>query len=108
VKGIVKESSAPGATLESHLLDPRSGEGEIVVKVESAAICGTDLHIYKWNPWARARVRPPMVFGHEFSGVVIETGDLGQIIAAKYPFEEFQSAFEAAIGGILGKVILVP
>ncbi|MDP2857169.1 MAG: L-threonine 3-dehydrogenase [Bacillota bacterium] len=74
MKGIVKESFARGAALRRDLPDPRPGEGEVVVKVEAAAICGTDLHIYNWSPWAQARVKPPMVFGHEFAGKVVETG----------------------------------
>ncbi len=74
MKGIVKESFVRGATLRHDLPDPCPGEGEILVKVKATAICGTDLHIYNWNPWAQARVRPPMVFGHEFAGEVIEVG----------------------------------
>jgi threonine 3-dehydrogenase len=74
VRGIVKETFVRGAALRSDLPDPRPGEGEILVKVHASAICGTDLHIYNWNAWAQARVRPPMVFGHEFAGEIVETG----------------------------------
>jgi threonine 3-dehydrogenase len=44
------------------------------VRVRSASICGTDLHIYEWNPWSASRIRPPMTFGHEFCGTVESIG----------------------------------
>jgi threonine 3-dehydrogenase len=46
------------------------------VKIEKAAICGTDLHIYEWNEWAKKRIKKlPLIIGHEFSGVVVEKGE---------------------------------
>jgi len=74
MKGIVKVGPVPGATWREDLPQPRPGEGEILVRVKAAAICGTDLHIYNWTPWAEKRIKPPMVFGHEFSGEVVEVG----------------------------------
>jgi threonine 3-dehydrogenase len=53
---------------------PSIGELDLLVEVEAAAICGTDIHIYDWTPYAQSRVKPPMVFGHEFCGVVQEVG----------------------------------
>ena len=47
---------------------------DVLVKIHSAAICGTDLHIYKWNPWAARTYRPPLRLGHEFAGTVIAVG----------------------------------
>jgi threonine 3-dehydrogenase len=56
--------------------DPRPGRGEVLVKVERAAICGTDIHIWEWNDWARSRIkRLPLIVGHEFSGMVVEKGE---------------------------------
>jgi threonine 3-dehydrogenase len=46
----------------------------VLVRVSAASICGTDLHIYAWDPWSASRVRPPMTFGHEFCGVVEKVG----------------------------------
>lgn len=63
-----------GAGLE--LVDvpvPAIRPGEILLKVFAGGICGTDLHIYEWNPWARARIHPPLVLGHEFCGTVVES-----------------------------------
>lgn len=74
MKGLVKETGAPGAVLRTDLAVPRIGDGEVLVKVKMTAICGTDLHIYRWNDWAKARVPVPMIFGHEFAGEVVRTG----------------------------------
>ncbi|MFP3896038.1 MAG: L-threonine 3-dehydrogenase [Anaerolineales bacterium] len=73
MKALVKERAARGAAL----LDverPTIGPRDLLVKVEAAAICGTDNHIYDWTPWAQARIEPPMIFGHEFAGEVVKVG----------------------------------
>lgn len=73
MKAVVKTAPGPGAELrELHV--PRPGPGEILVKVRAASICGTDYHIYRWDPWSAGRVRPPLVLGHEFCGEVAELG----------------------------------
>ncbi len=46
----------------------------MLVKVKVSAICGTDVHIYSWDPWAQSRIKPPLIFGHEFCGTVVELG----------------------------------
>lgn len=72
-KALVKEKRGPGAVLKE--LDiPGLGPKEVLVRVQAAAICGTDIHIYDWDDWANARVKPPMIFGHEFCGEVVEIG----------------------------------
>jgi threonine 3-dehydrogenase len=71
---VVKAAAAPGARLETVPV-PRYGPRDILVRVRATTICGTDLHIYRWDPWAQSRIRPPMVFGHEFSGDVVAAGD---------------------------------
>ncbi len=55
---------------------PAVGDDEVLVRVEAASVCGTDLHIYRWDEWAQRRIRPPLVIGHEFAGTVVETGSL--------------------------------
>lgn len=70
---VVKTARRPGFTL-SDVPDPEPQEGEVLVRVEAASICGTDLHLYDWNPWAASRVHPPRVMGHEMGGVVEEVG----------------------------------
>jgi threonine 3-dehydrogenase len=48
---------------------------EVLVRVRWAAICGTDIHIYNWNDYAKQRIKPPIIFGHEFSGDIVEVGE---------------------------------
>lgn len=73
MKALVKHAPARGARLEQvSIPDPQPGE--VLVKVTAAAICGTDVHIYTWDPWAAGRIKPPLVFGHEFCGEVIALG----------------------------------
>lgn len=74
MKGIVKRFAEPGAELCTDIPIPSVGEDDVLVKVHVAAICGTDQHIYSWNNWAQARLRLPMVFGHEFSGEIVAAG----------------------------------
>jgi threonine 3-dehydrogenase len=53
---------------------PEPGPGEVLIEVAAASICGTDLHIHDWNPWAAGRIRTPITFGHEVAGHVAATG----------------------------------
>ena len=53
---------------------PGLGPNDVLVAVQATSICGTDLHIYSWDPVMRRRIHPPMVFGHEFCGVVEKVG----------------------------------
>ncbi len=71
---MVKREAGPGAEL-LEVETPRPGPREVLVKVEAASICGTDVHIYQWNEWARRRVKPPLILGHEFTGEVVELGE---------------------------------
>jgi threonine 3-dehydrogenase len=70
-----KERAAPGLDLVEVPL-PAVGDDEVLVRVEAASICGTDLHIFRWDDWAQRRIRPPLVLGHEFAGTIVETGKL--------------------------------
>ena len=47
---------------------PLPGTNEVLVKLEKTAICGTDLHIYKWDEWSQNHIKPGLVIGHEFVG----------------------------------------
>ena len=53
---------------------PSIADDEVLVRVEAASVCGTDLHIYKWDDWAQRRIHPPLTLGHEFAGTVVATG----------------------------------
>lgn len=73
--GIVKERPETGAIYKKDLVVPQVGPRDILVKVKAVAICGTDQHIYNWTKYAQDRIQLPMVFGHEFSGDVVKTGE---------------------------------
>ena len=53
---------------------PEIGLTDVLVQVKMASICGTDLHIYEWDDWAKATVHVPMVIGHEFVGEIVSVG----------------------------------
>ena len=74
MRALRKTSKGRGAGLEEIAI-PEPGEGEVLVRVHAASICGTDLHIYEWNEWAENRIpRVPMTFGHEVAGWVEAVG----------------------------------
>lgn len=73
MRAIVKETKGPGATMRRMPI-PEIGPKDVLIKVKATAICGTDVHIYTWDPWSQSRVNPPRIFGHEFCGNVVEVG----------------------------------
>ncbi|HVP22727.1 MAG TPA: L-threonine 3-dehydrogenase [Conexivisphaerales archaeon] len=73
MKAVVKARPAYGADFLD-MPEPVIKKNELLVKVRATSICGTDVHIYDWNEWAAARVKPPLVMGHEFAGEVVEVG----------------------------------
>ena len=65
----------PGVGLELRKVPvPQPGPGEVLIKVHKTAICGTDVHIYNWDPWAQEHIRPPMTIGHEYVGEIAALG----------------------------------
>jgi len=73
MQAVVKAEPAPGIELREVPV-PAPGAGEVLVRVQAASVCGTDLHIYEWDPWAKGRIHPPLIPGHEFSGAVAAVG----------------------------------
>ncbi len=74
MRALVKHHAGFGAELREVAI-PEPGPDEVLIKVRATTICGTDVHIYSWDDWAAKRVNPPLVFGHEFSGEVIQVGE---------------------------------
>ncbi|MDR5726327.1 MAG: L-threonine 3-dehydrogenase [Terriglobia bacterium] len=74
MQAIVKTGAHPGVEIREVPV-PSYGPSEVLVKVESASVCGTDVHIYDWDPWAEGRLRPPLIPGHEFCGTVAKVGE---------------------------------
>ena len=70
---IVKPVAGPGLELRQVPV-PQPGPGEVLIKVRKTAICGTDVHIYNWDPWAQEHIKAPMTIGHEYVGEVAELG----------------------------------
>ena len=73
MKAIVKQRSEVGMVLVDKDV-PSISDDDILIKVKKTAICGTDLHIWNWDKWASATIKPPMTVGHEFMGEVFEIG----------------------------------
>lgn len=86
MKVLVKESAGPGIAIR-HANIPELGPHDVLVKNQAVSICGTDLHIYNWDRWAAARIKPPLIIGHEMSGIVVKKGpavtsrDLGDYVS---------------------------
>jgi threonine 3-dehydrogenase len=73
MKALVKNKPEPGLWLEDVPV-PEIGINDVLIRVLRTSICGTDLHIYKWNEWAQKTIPVPMVVGHEFVGEVVAVG----------------------------------
>jgi threonine 3-dehydrogenase len=73
VKALVKAHNAPGLSLEE-ISEPSIGINDVLIRVTHTGICGTDLHIYEWDDWARSTVPVPMAIGHEFVGEIVAAG----------------------------------
>jgi threonine 3-dehydrogenase len=57
---------------------PAYGPSDALIRVHAAGVCGTDLHIWEWDAWASNRLKPPVVIGHEFAGVIAALGARGR------------------------------
>ena len=73
MKGLFKTAAGSGNMEIREAEIPRPGPGEVLIEIKSVGICGSDLHIYHWN--IAFKMNPPMIIGHEFSGVIVETGE---------------------------------
>ncbi|HEY6057045.1 MAG TPA: L-threonine 3-dehydrogenase [Candidatus Limnocylindrales bacterium] len=70
---LVKTVRGPGLRLET-VPEPEIGINDVLIRVRKTGICGTDLHIEAWDPWAARTIVPPLVIGHEFVGEIVEVG----------------------------------
>ncbi|MBP1705085.1 MAG: L-threonine 3-dehydrogenase [Chloroflexi bacterium] len=70
---LVKPAPGPGLELRE-VPEPSIGINDVLIRVHRTGICGTDLHIEAWDPWAAATIRPPLIVGHEFVGEIAEIG----------------------------------
>src|ERR1700744_4324367 len=73
MKALVKSRREPGLWLED-IPQPQIGINDVLIQVLRTGICGTDVHIYKWDDWAPPTIPVPMAIGHEFVGRIVEVG----------------------------------
>lgn len=73
MKALVKRYAEPGLWLED-VPEPQYGINDVLIRVDRTGICGTDVHIYKWDAWAQQTIPVPMVVGHEFVGEIVAVG----------------------------------
>jgi threonine 3-dehydrogenase len=74
MRALRKMQPARGLSFETATV-PGIAPTDVLVRVKTASICGTDLHIYGWDRWSQGRIKPPVTLGHEFCGVVDRVGD---------------------------------
>ena len=88
MKALVKKESKPGLWLQD-VPEPTIGINDVLIRVDRTGICGTDLHIYKWDAWAQKTIPVPMVVGHEFVGEIVAVGSnvndfrVGDVVSAE-------------------------
>ena len=80
ILAVRKVSPAPGAEIQ-RVEQQRLGPTDVRIRVRAASVCGTDKHIYNWDAWAQSRFKPPMTFGHECCGDIVEVGPLVKSVA---------------------------
>jgi threonine 3-dehydrogenase len=73
MKALVKSRREPGLWLED-IDEPKIGINDVLIRVLKTGICGTDVHIYKWDEWAQKTIPVPMAIGHEFVGKIVQVG----------------------------------
>jgi threonine 3-dehydrogenase len=73
MKALVKAKRERGIWMED-IAVPEVGHNDVLIKISRTAICGTDIHIFKWDDWAKATIPVPMAVGHEFSGEIVDMG----------------------------------
>ena len=73
MKALVKLRPEKGIWMDNVPV-PEIGINDVLIKIKKTAICGTDLHIYKWDDWSQKTIKTPMTIGHEYMGVVVDKG----------------------------------
>jgi threonine 3-dehydrogenase len=74
MKAIVKTKAGSGAEIRQVPI-PEIGARDVLIKTRAVSICGTDLHIFNWDPWSAGRIKPPLIMGHEFCGDIVAVGE---------------------------------
>jgi threonine 3-dehydrogenase len=88
MRAIVKPSAGPGLIMTEAPV-PKPGVNDVLIKIKKTSICGTDVHINKWDKWASQTIKPPLIIGHEYVGEVVDVGagvegfSLGQLVTGE-------------------------
>ncbi len=80
MRALVKSKARPGIWMEKKPI-PQIGAEDVLIRINKTAICGTDLHIWKWDEWAKKTIPIPLITGHEFSGEIVEVGSAVEDLA---------------------------
>lgn len=75
MEAVVKARGEPNGTELQTVEVPKIGKNDVLIKIKTASICGTDVHIYNWDAWSAGRIKPPLIYGHEFAGEIVEIGE---------------------------------
>ena len=73
MKALIKQTAEPGLVM-GDLPIPPVGHNDVLIKITKTAICGTDMHIFNWDPWAQRTIHVPMAIGHEYCGTIVDMG----------------------------------
>ncbi len=73
MKALVKARAEPGIWM-ADVAEPTYGPNDVLIKMKKTAICGTDMHIWHWDEWARRTIKVPMAVGHEYAGEIVAIG----------------------------------
>ena len=73
MRALVKSKPERGIWMQD-VRRPKIGNNDVLIRVQRTAICGTDIHIFQWDDWARQTIPVPLTVGHEFSGVIVDVG----------------------------------
>ncbi|HYD19326.1 MAG TPA: L-threonine 3-dehydrogenase [Patescibacteria group bacterium] len=74
MKALCKKEAKPGIWMIHDAPMPEIGPNDVLIKIRKTSICGTDIHIYKWDEWSQKNVPVPLITGHEWMGEVVKTG----------------------------------
>jgi len=89
MKAIVKVRPEYGGLEVQDVPVPTCGKNDVLVKMRKTSVCGTDVHIYKWDAWAQRTIQTPMIIGHEYVGTIVEVGEnvkgleVGQLVSGE-------------------------
>ncbi len=73
MEALVKAEAAPGVVMREEP-EPQIGPDDVLIRIRKTSICGTDLHIWNWDEWARKTIPVPMIIGHEWMGEIADIG----------------------------------